>query len=268
MPTITRNPSVFDFAPERAPKYYRDADIDIVTQLSTQLRRNRYREQPKPAELLQRIVATGRAFWLDHKRAPLRWGEQREGRIEWRQVSKRGVAPFLIVPGMTALNAEPPVYIDEAAGVIGPVDLNLPPRLAGQFLSAPAIPRAQVAEVSRRMGQVLPEHHHGLLPATPAPAVGIDEDPTPILRLQRGEVNASGYYYGYRPAIDRPIAVAHLSFRYGPIEIEGAERTNRVEILLRRTSLFDRAPPGEGEDGAQTPGRFRFRRREVGVPVA
>ena len=222
-------PSLFDFVPERAPKYYRDADIEILTQLSTQLRRYHYREQPKPAELLQRIVATGRAFWLDHQRAPLRWGEQREGRIEWRPVGKRGVAPHLIVPGTTALNAEPPVYVDEAAGIIGPVDLHLPPRLAGQFLSAPAIPRAQVAEVSRRLGHVLPEHHHGLLPSTPAPAVGIDEDPTPILRLQRGEVNVSGYYYGYKSEIDRPIAVAHLSFRYGPIEIEGSERTTRLE---------------------------------------
>ena len=164
-------------SPERAPKYYRDADIDILTQLSARSSRYHYREQPKSAELLQRIVATGRAFWLDHQRPPLRWGEQREGRIEWRQVSKRGVAPHLIVPGTTALNAEPPVYVDEAAGTIGPVELNLPPRLAGQFLSAPAIPRAQVAEVSRRLGQALPERHHGLLPGTPAPAVGIDEDP-------------------------------------------------------------------------------------------
>ena len=35
-------------------------------------------------------------------------------------------------------------------GTIGPVELSLPPRLACQLLSAPAIPRAQVAEVSRR----------------------------------------------------------------------------------------------------------------------
>ena len=224
-------PNLFDFAPERAAKYYRDADIDIVTQLSNQLRRNHYREQPKPAELLQRIVATGRAFWLDHKRAPLRWGDKREGRIEWGPVAKRGVAPYLIVPGMTALNAEPPVYVDDAAGIIGPVELGLPPRLAGQFLAAPAIPRTQVAEVSRRLGQVLPEPYHGLLPSTPAPAVGIDEDPTPILRLQRGEVNTSGYYYGYKPEIDRPVGVAHLGFRYGPIEIEGSERVNRLEAF-------------------------------------
>ena len=224
-------PSVHDFAAERAPKYYRDSDIDILTQLSRRSSRYSYRKQPQPVELLQRIVATGRAFWLDHKRPPLRWGELREGRVEWRQASQRGVAPQLIVPGTIALNAEPPVYVDEAGGTIGPVELNLPPRLACQLLSAPAIPRAQVAEVSRRLGQALPERHHGLLPGTPAPAVGIDEDPVVILRLQRGHVSANGYYYGYKHEIDRPIAVAHLSFRYGPIEIEPSERATRLEAF-------------------------------------
>jgi superfamily II DNA or RNA helicase len=224
-------PSVSDFAPERAPKYYRDVDIDILTQLSARTDRYHYRPRLQSGELLQRIVATGRAFWRDHKGSALRWAEKREGRIEWRQASKRGVAPHLIVPEMTALNAEPPVYVDEAAGTIGPVELNLEPRLAGQLLSAPAIPRAQVAEVSRRLGQTLPERHHGLLPATPAPAVGIDEDPVPIMRLLRGQVYAGGYYYGHKPDIDRPVAVAHVSFRYGPIEIETSERANRLEAF-------------------------------------
>jgi len=224
-------PSPSDFVPERAPKYYRDTDIDILTRLSIRSSRYYYREQPQSVELLQRIVATGRAFWLDHKRPPLRWGETREGRIEWSQVGKRGVAPQLVVPGTTALNAEPPVYVDEAAGTIGPVELNLPPRLACQLLSAPAIPRAQVAEVSRRLGQALPERHHGLLPGTPTPAVGIDEDPIPILRLQRGQVNTNGYYYGHRHESNRPIAVAHLSFRYGEIEIESSERASRLEAF-------------------------------------
>ena len=164
-------PSLYDFVAERAQKSYRDTDIDILTQLSGRSNRYSDRERPQSAALLQRIVADRPrvAGWITTDRRYA--GESSaKGRFEWRQVSKRGVAPHLIVPGTTALNAEPPVYVDAAAGIIGPVDLNLPPRLAGQFLSAPAIPRAQVAEVSRRLGQVLPEHHHGLLPAPPAPA--------------------------------------------------------------------------------------------------
>jgi superfamily II DNA or RNA helicase len=221
-------PSLGDFAPERAPKYYRDIDVEILTQFSNRPREYGYYpgQRLQSAELLQQIIATGRAFWLDHKRSPLRWGEKREGRIEW-QADKKGVAPRLIVAGMTALNAEPPVYVDEAAGVMGPVELNLPPRLAYQILSAPAIPRAQVAEVASRLGQKIPEVHHGVLPAPPAAAVKIAEDPVPIVRLRLGRAMAHAFYY--REPIVMP--VAHLSFRYGPVEVDSSERRSRLEVF-------------------------------------
>lgn len=129
---------------------------------------------------MRRIVETGRAFWRDHEGPPLRWGEPREGRIEWRPVAARGTSPQLVVQGGVGLNAEPPVYVDEAIGVIGPVQLDLPPRLASKFLSAPSIPRAQLEEVSRRLSQRLPELHHGLLPLPPVHPVPVDEDPRPV----------------------------------------------------------------------------------------
>ena len=222
-------PSLGDFSPERAPKYYRDIDIEILTQLSNRPREYGYYpgQRLQSAELLQQVIATSRAFWLDHKRAPLRWGEKREGRIEW-QGSKKGVAPRLIVPGMTALNAEPPVYVDEAAGLMGSVELNLPPRLAYQILSAPPIPRAQVAEVASRLGQRIPEVHHGVLPAPPAAAVKIAEQPVPILRLRSGRAMAYASYYRDAATV---MPVAHLSFRYGPIEVDSLERRSRLEVF-------------------------------------
>ncbi|MFH0301054.1 SNF2-related protein [Bradyrhizobium sp. 31Argb] len=221
-------PGISGFSPERAPKYFRDTDIDILMQLTRE--RGAYYHPPRlqSRELLQQIIATGRAFWRDHKGRPLQWGEAREGRIDWRQASKQGLAPQLTVPGATGLNAEPPVYMDEAAGVIGPVELSLPPRLAYQLLSAPVIPRAQVAEVARRLGERLPQLHPGLLPGTPAAAVKIDDDPIPILRLKRGREGLSAQYFHDRP--DRT-AVAHLSFRYGPVEIEPKEKGNPLEAF-------------------------------------
>ena len=230
-------PSLSGFAPERAPKYYRDIDIDILVQLSKQPLGYAYSYGPRAqsAELVKRMIATGRAYWLDHKRSPLRWGEKREGRIEWHQAGKNGVAPQLIVPGMTAFNAEPPVYLDEAAGLIGPVELNLPPRLAYQLLSAPAISRAQVAEVARRLGQKLPEVHHGLLPAQPAAAVKIEQDPVPVLRLRLGRAMAHGFYHRDGPTV---MPVAHLSLRYGPVEIDPSERASRLEAF--RAGKFTR----------------------------
>jgi hypothetical protein len=222
-------PSLGDFAPERAPKYYRDSDIEILSQLSNRPREYGYYpgQRLQSAELLQQIIATGRAFWLDHKRPPLRWGEKRDGRIEW-QGGNRVVTPRLTVPGATALNAEPPVYMDEAAGVMGPVELNLPPRLAYQILSAPPIPRAQVVEVASRLGQKIPEVHHAVLPAPPAAAVKIAEQPVPILRLRLGRTMAYAAYYLGAATV---MPVAHLSFRYGPVEVDSLERRSRLEVF-------------------------------------
>lgn len=224
-------PNVADFSADRAPKYYRDSDIDIVSQLRAHGGGYSFRAPPQSADLLTKILATGRAFWLDYKRAPLRWGEKREGRIEWRQVGLRTVAPHLIVPGVIALNAEPPVYVDEAAGTIGPVALDMPPRLAAQLLSAPAIPRAELDEVSRQLGRRLPVQHHDLLPSRPAQPTQVDAPPVPILRLMPGKESASAFYYRRREQNSDPIGVAQLHFRYGPIEIESTKRGALLEAF-------------------------------------
>lgn len=159
------------------------------------------------------------------------WGDAREGRIEWQPGRGKGVAPTLVVSGAVALNAEPPVYVDEARNVIGPVQLGLPPRLACQFLAAPSIPRAQLEEVSRRLSQRLPELHHGLLPVPPAAAVLIDEDPRPVLRLKLGHVGASYYYYRNKNEQSGPAGVASLGFRYGGFGIDPSQRASRLELF-------------------------------------
>lgn len=224
------SPSLYEFKAERAPKYFRDVDIDIMRQVAAGTR-SYYEQGPYSEELLKRIVGTGRAFWLDHTRNPLTWADARVGRIEWRPAGKHGLTPHLLVAGAVALNAEPPVYVDEGAGLIGLAQLDLPPRLAFQILSAPAIPRAQVEEVSRRLSQKLPELHHGLLPAPPAVAVPIEEDPRPVLRLRRGHVMS---YYSYSRGGNQergPAAVASLGFRYGGFDIDPTQRPGRVELF-------------------------------------
>jgi superfamily II DNA or RNA helicase len=215
--------------PDRAPPFYRDADLDIVMGLSRE-----YRPYGQPdvslirsVGLLRQIVDTGRAYWRDHTSSPLQWGGIRQGRIEWRQASKAGMASSLVVEGATALDSEPPVYVEEASGTVGTVETSLPARLAHRMLSAPLIPRAQVAEVARRLGQKLPAVHHGVLPAPPVAATPVDEDPTPVLRLTLAQPLANSYYY----YAAQPTPVAHLSFRYGPAEIELAERGTKVEVF-------------------------------------
>jgi superfamily II DNA or RNA helicase len=225
---VTR-PSFSSFDPDKAPAYYRAADIEIVTALSRGYRS--YGQQDvylvRQTGILHQIVATGRAYWLDYNRSPMRWGEARQGRIEWRQISQAGIAPNLIVEGALVLDAEPPVYVDETADLVGPVESGLPARLAHRLLSAPLIPRAQVAEVARRLGQKLPAVHHDLLPMPPAAAIDIDQDPTPVLRLMLGRAMLHTFYLN----VPERMPVAHLSFRYGPVEIELSEKASRPELF-------------------------------------
>ncbi|MHC6150906.1 SWIM zinc finger family protein [Bradyrhizobium elkanii] len=222
-------PSFSEFSVDHAPKYYLGSDIDILTRLSSEFRSGYlFGRRAYSAEVLKWIVATGRAFWRDHSGAPLRWSEARDGRIEWRQVSKDGIGPLLIVEGATTLNAEPPVYVDEAAGLIGPIGLNLPGRLSSRLLLAPAIPHAHVAQVAQHLGQKLPGLDPGWLPEPPAAAVKINVDPEPVLRLMLGRKMTHAYYYGGDRTPDR-VPVARVSFRYGPVEIEQSESAHRVE---------------------------------------
>lgn len=230
--THTSRPNFAYFDPDKAPAYYREADIDILIGLSREHRSYGQHDAylVRPSGLLHQIVNTGRAYWRDIRQSPMQWGETRQGRIEWRQSSQAGIGSHLIVEGATALDAEPPVYVDEAGGVAGPVESGLPARLAHRLLSAPLIPRAQVAEVARRLGQKLPAVHHDLLPVPPAVAIRIDGDPTPVLRLTLGRMAAHAYYYDARDEPDR-IPLAHLSFRYGPIEIELSEKATEIEAF-------------------------------------
>jgi len=254
------SPSPYEFKPERAPKYFRDVDIDIMTAVKARVRG--YSDQgPHTEQVLRRIVETGRAFWRDHERPPLRWGEPREGRIEWRPVAARGASPQLVVQGGVGLNAEPPVYVDEAIGVIGPVQLDLPPRLASKFLSAPSIPRAQLEEVSRRLSQRLPELHHGLLPLPPVPPVPVDEDPRPVLRLKRGHVGASYFYYHTKNEAPGPVGVASLGFRYGGFDIDPGQRGSPLELVQGGLVYAITRRPGKEK-------RARKRLAEAGLVVA
>ncbi len=221
--------SNLSFDPVRSPAFYRNADLDIIIGLSREYRS--YGDSNvyfvRSVELLRQMVNTGRAYWLDHKRSPLRWGDTRKGHIEWRQESKVGMASHLVVAGAIPLDAQPPVFVEETTGMVGLVETGLPARLAHRILSAPVIPRTLVAEVARRLAQKLPPVHHDLLPAPPIAATAIDENPTAVLRLMLGRLSANAFYYYGTP---KQMPVAHLSFRYGPAEIEPSEKT-LVEVF-------------------------------------
>jgi superfamily II DNA or RNA helicase len=222
-------PNLSSLNPDKAPAHYRGSDIDILAGLSREPRT--YGQHDcyllRSTGLLHQIVNTGRAHWLDINRPPLQWGDIRQGRIEWRQANKEGISSHMVADGAVALDAEPPVYIDEASSLIGPVDTGIPARLAHRLLSAPVIPRAHIVEVAHRLSLKLPVAQHGFLPTPAEAAIKVDENPIPTLRLMLGAASLNSYFYN----MPDQMPVAHLSFRYGPVEIELSERANSVEAF-------------------------------------
>ena len=137
-------PNASDFSPERAPKYYRDTDIEIVSQLSAASR----------GSLLRHPAAFGRAIAADrHDRPRLLARPQTTAAAVGKQRVRGGssgarsasVASFLACSCRERLRSMPSrrSMSTSSAGTIGPVELSLPPKLARQLLSAPEIPRDQ-----------------------------------------------------------------------------------------------------------------------------
>jgi superfamily II DNA or RNA helicase len=216
---------------DRAPAFYRDCDIEILGGLAAHhvIFGSGVAFLVRSAALMERIVQTGRAYWRNQNGAPLRWGDARVGHIAWQPVGPRGVGARLIVDNALALNSEPPVYVDEAPGVIGPLEAGVPARVAQQLLSAPILAASQLGEVSRRLSQRLPSLGAALLPGPPAETIKVAAEPKPVLRLLRALL--SSYYYDDDDPDSASVALVRLGFRYGPIEIDASETQMTVEAF-------------------------------------
>jgi superfamily II DNA or RNA helicase len=224
--SVTR-PSLFNYYSGNWPRYFLSSDIDICqTLLGTRGGYDHSSYSINSFSLLKSIVETGRAYWLNHLGEPLRLGETRPGQIEWVMLDARGMRPVLKVKDAVALNAAPPVYIDEVENLVGEVSLPLPHQLSHRLLNAPAIAPAHVEQVSRSLVRHLPEGS-SLVPKVPEPAVVVDDVPTPVLRLMLGKVSSGAYYQPQ--TIELP--VARLAFRYGPIEVRMGETSPVVEAV-------------------------------------
>jgi len=224
MEGVRSRATLSNFLPDRAPKFYRDSDLEILALLQREPQGYFYHDAVpvRSSALIEMIVATGRAYWTTIRGSPLRWADPRPGKIEWRLAGLGGSRPHLTVEGATALNADRPAYVDEPAGVIGAVDVGLPAQFAHRLLAAPLIARQHVPQVARVLAQKLPDIRRDLLPAEPETAQKIEQDPIPVLHLG---VGTSAPYYG---SSRKPLPIAGLAFGYGPIEIAsnvaGAER--------------------------------------------
>ncbi|WP_018264059.1 DEAD/DEAH box helicase [Methylobacterium sp. WSM2598] len=169
------------------------------------------------AEVLAAVLATGRARWQDVNGPLLAPGPPRTGRITW-QGQDDALRPWLDLDGPgEVLTAAPPVYVDLAAGLVGPIETGLTPGIAGTLLAAPPVPAEAVPALNAVLARRAPELA-AYRPPEPV-AERLVTAPIPVLRLIRGLVRkpAPAVYGAYSLVQVEPVGLARLDFRYGPV---------------------------------------------------
>ncbi|MEP9404344.1 DEAD/DEAH box helicase [Sphingomonas sp. VNH70] len=169
------------------------------------------------ADLLDRIVATGRARWENPRGPVLRQGEQRAAALTWvhDDPGRMRLSVGDIVADSVVTLVAPPVVIDTIGGTVTPIDLGVPGAMAEQLLRLPPVGPEAVAGLAARWRDLVPAQ----VPAPVAPEIrdlGMIE-PVPVVSLCIDKVamqawHGSRYRHGGKGQV--PCAVARLTFAY------------------------------------------------------
>ncbi len=203
-----------------SPAYMSDEDRLIVRRLQQRLGDTDHEGclcGAGGADLLERIIATGRSRWENPRGPVLQQGEQRSAPLGWvhdelgrTRLSVAGIAPSSVVTLVA-----PPVVIDTIGGTVAPLDLGVPGAMAEQLLRLPPVGPEAVAGLAARWRDLVPVQ----VPAPEAPEVrdlGMVE-PVPVVSLCIDKVamqswHGSRYRYGGKTQV--PCALARLTFDY------------------------------------------------------
>lgn len=221
--------------------FLRPADLKILRAIRPEPYRDWRTSNPfkrdDALQILTEILATGRAFWGDVKGPRLTLGEPRPARIVWRFTQDERSRPFIDAPpGIVALNARPPLYVDPARGLVGIFETGLEPAQAETLLEAPPVPIPHLRILSARMSSAGPAWA-AVAPAEPDPPVIVDGPPKAILRLTMGSLpTRRQQYYGVLQREEVP--VARLRFRYGEFDVSPSD-ARAVVVKTREKRLYE-----------------------------
>ncbi|MDB5371740.1 MAG: Non-specific serine/threonine protein kinase, partial [Belnapia sp.] len=203
-----------------------------------------------PAELLRRIVATGRAHWADPTGPALAEAATRPGKLGWAP-NPDGTqhATLLLDAGLLGFQLPAPWYVDPATGEIGPVDPGMPLQLATKLLAAPPIAPEAVPDVASELARRLPSL------AIPAPAKLSPPEPLrgPVVAHLRLTIATLPFDPALRGTRRYPfsgksyqVPLAQLAFGYGPILLPSG-REEPPAVITHGERLYRLERDGRGE---------------------
>jgi superfamily II DNA or RNA helicase len=223
-------------------KYIRPSDLLILTRLA---RRNNYggmSPDDDPADTLRRILATGRARWGNAEGPALTLGPEREGQIAWiTRTDASQQAALALDEGLVGLRIPDPWYAAPAAGLMGPVSLDLPKRTVTRLLDAPSIPPEAASEVRARLSKRTPTAKLPV-PAELQPPELVQQPMRPHLRLLSGTLPSDpNYGRGSSRVLGRglyAVPLARLSYQYGALSLPRSAKP-LPRITVRDGNLYE-----------------------------
>ncbi|TCL90142.1 SNF2 family DNA or RNA helicase [Rhizobium sp. PP-WC-2G-219] len=210
-------------------KFLRDADRKILQVITSTPRSAVHGHDfalttERGGEVLDQILATGRARWMTIDGIDLSQGEVIAGHVHWTpgQGASLRAALQLEDPSQTEervlLNAMPPVYVDSAAGVVGRIETALAPMVVYEMLDGPDIPAAQVPLVAAQL-RAAGARLAATAPQQLARAEIVKGPFQPVLQVITVQMplpyRPGVYTYGQTEAV----GIARVAFRYGRWEV-------------------------------------------------
>ncbi|MCE0723065.1 DEAD/DEAH box helicase [Legionella resiliens] len=180
------------------------------------------------SELLERIIATGRAFFIQNQDEPIHLGEAIQGTCEW-VLSHNGNQNLLLMHEgkvLEPLLLDESWYFNRSEEEMGRLITSYPIKQLSYLLKAPPIPIEQAELLANKMAKTCPEF--------PVPQIFVKREvrqvtPVPVLILDAiNELdNESSWLYDTEEELHALFTVRIL-FDYAGLMIAGSEECNTV----------------------------------------
>ncbi|RUR20270.1 helicase [Legionella sp. km535] len=216
---------VFNSLPESKKQHFIDQDDDIVAQLLFKCGASGWFDQLtiRNTELLEKIIATGRAFFVENEDLPIELGETVTGTCEWVLAANGNQRLQLMHDGicLEPLLLDESWYFDYFRSVMGRLVTPYPVKQLRHLLEAPPIPIEQAELLARKMEKTCPEF--------PTPHVFHSREvkeiqPTPVLTLDTiNEFDSESSWFYERDEDINAVFIAKVSFEYNGLIIPYAE---------------------------------------------
>ena len=199
------------------------------------------------AEVLERLVASGRFYPDTGDDLPLGAGEPRPASVGWRVDSRGLQRPLLAAQPAAALivPVQPPWYVDLAEGEAGPLEVAGNPAIISRLFSLPPLSVKEAAVVARTLAELAPELPKPsedatvrlrIVDAPLQPVLILDTIPTHGNRPWRGYgSNLAGEFFDFA----RPL------FRYADVDVRPGELHEFVTLPEGETVHLKRRPEAE-----------------------